>query len=169
MEIVKCEACNKEFSSQEALDMHNSAKHNASSNKESFKISKRTIFLIIGIFIIVMVGYFFISEKFLTGDSISGNAVYSTGDTNSNNIQKITLGFKNNYYPNTITVKVDKSVEITLDSSVRGCYRSFNIPQFGISVYSQNPSDTIKFIPNKKGQFEFKCGMGMGRGTIIVE
>ena len=169
MEIIKCEACNKEFNSQEALGMHNSAKHNILSNDNKYKISRKTLFLVIGIFIVVLVGYFFISGKLLTGDSISGNAVYSTGDTNSDNIQKITLGFTNNYYPNRLPVKAGKPVEITLDSSVRGCYRSFSIPQLGISAYSQNPSDTIQFTPDKKGRFEFICGMGMGRGTIIVE
>ncbi|MBS3137308.1 cupredoxin domain-containing protein [Candidatus Woesearchaeota archaeon] len=172
MEIIKCEACNKEFNSQEALGMHNSAKHNVSSNDESFEISRKTVFFIIGVFVILVValgGYFFISGKLLTENSVSGNAVYSTDDANSNNIQKITLGFNGNYYPNTITVEVGKPVEITLDSSVRGCYRSFNIGGFGVSYRSSDPSDAIKFIPNKKGKFEFKCGMGMGRGTIIVE
>ncbi len=169
MEIIKCEACSKEFNSQDALEMHNSAKHNALSNKESATISRKTVFLVIGLLIVVLVGYSLISGKLSTGDSISGNTVYSAGDTNFDNIQKITLSFKNNYDPNMIIVKAGKPVEITLDSSVKGCYRSFNIPQFGISVYSQNPADTIKFIPDKKGQFEFKCGMGMGRGTIMVE
>ena len=149
--------------------MHNSAKHNISSNDNKYKISRKTVFLVIGIFIVVLVGYFFISGKLSTGNSISGSAIYSTGDTDYNSIQKINLGFKNNYYPNTITVKAGKPVELTLDGSIRGCYRSFNIPELGISAYSQNPLDTIKFTPGKKGQFEFKCEMGMGRGTIIVE
>ena len=169
MEIIKCEACNKEFNSQEALDMHNSAKHNDLSNEGKYEISRKTVFFIIGIFAAVLIGYFFISGKSLTENSISGNAVYSTEDTNSDNSQKITLSFKNNYYPNTITVKAGKSVEITLDSSVRGCYRSFNIRSLGISKYSSSPSDIIKFTPNQKGSFEFACGMGMGQGTIIVE
>ena len=168
MEIIRCEACDKEFNSQEALDMHNSAKHNTLSNEEYFKISRKTIFMSIGICVVVLIGYVFISGKLLTGNAILGDAVYPTGDA-AGGIQKITIGFNGNYYPNTITVEAGKQVEITLDSSVRGCYRSFNIKELGVSYSSSGPSDTIRFTPNQKGSFEFVCGMGMGRGTITVE
>ena len=84
--------------------------------------------------------------------------------------QEITLSMKNyNYYPNTITVKANQPVEITLDNSVGGCYRSFNIPQLGVDKYSQNQGDKIAFTPTEKGTFQFKCSMGMARGTLIVE
>ena len=91
-----------------------------------------------------------------------------TASASENSVQEITLSFKYNYYPNTITVGAGKPVEITLDSSVRGCYRSFNIRELGVSYRSSGPSDKIKFTPNQKGSFEFACGMRMGRGTIIV-
>lgn len=159
-ERIRCEICNREFKDGEGLAMHNSAKHNillGNAKKEKSKISKKTIFLIISILAVVIVGYFFISGKSLTGD------------VTSQDIQKITLGFKGNYYPNTIKVKVNQPVEITLDNSVGGCFRSFNIKELGVNYYSKNPTDTIKFIPDKKGQFKFACGMNMGTGTIIVE
>ena len=41
METIKCEECNKEFDSQEALDMHNSAKHKIPIKKEKFRIKKK--------------------------------------------------------------------------------------------------------------------------------
>ncbi len=157
-EKTRCEICNREF--KDGLAMHNSAKHNIpldNAKEEKSKISKKTIFLIISILAVVIVGYFFISGKGLTGDATSQDT------------QKITIGFKENYYPNTIKVKVNQPVEITLDNSVRGCFRSFNIKELGVNYYSKNPTDTIKFIPDKKGQFKFACGMNMGTGTIIVE
>ncbi|MEK6896794.1 MAG: cupredoxin domain-containing protein [Nanoarchaeota archaeon] len=84
--------------------------------------------------------------------------------------QKVTLGMKNfNYYPDTIRVKANQPVEITLDKGVTGCFRSFTIPAFGVSKLSKNPSDTIVFTPTNKGNFRFACGMGMGYGTLIVE
>ena len=89
-------------------------------------------------------------------------------NASSDGIQKIIIGFKGNYEPNTLTVKAGKPVEIILDSSVRGCYRSFNIPDLGVSYYSSGPSDTIKFTPENKGKFRFACGMNMGYGSIIV-
>ena len=93
MEIIKCEACNKEFNSQEALDMHNSAKHpkeekskiikceacnkefnsqealdmhNSAKHpkEEVYKMSRKTILWIVGILaLIVLAGYFFINDQ----------------------------------------------------------------------------------------------------------
>lgn len=155
-EKARCETCDRNFPNEDALTMHNNAKHQ---REEKPKRSNKKIF--IGIFIITILlisGYFFISGKSLTGNAIDSN------------IQKITLSFRDyNYYPNTIHVKQGVPVEITLDSSISGCYRSFNIPVFGVSQYSSSPSDIIKFTPNQKGTFQFRCSMGMGRGTIIVE
>jgi plastocyanin domain-containing protein len=92
-----------------------------------------------------------------------------TGNVTSENVQKITLSFKNyNYYPNTISVEAGKPVEITLDNSIRGCFRSFNIRDLGVSYSSSSPSDVIKFTPTKKGAFQFTCSMRMGYGTINV-
>ncbi len=163
---IKCEACNREFGDSEALATHNSAKHNIPLNsagqEESKGSSKKTWFWIIGIAVVFILGYFFMSGS-LTGSAVSGNSGASE------DVQKITLSFKNNYYPNEITVEAGKPVEITLDNSVRGCYRSFNIKDLGVSQRSSDPSDKIIFTPTKKGSFEFACGMRMGRGTIIVK
>jgi plastocyanin domain-containing protein len=83
--------------------------------------------------------------------------------------QKVVLGIKNyNYYPNTVTVNVNQPVEISLDSSVRGCYRNFNIRELGISQTLRTPEDKLTFTPTKKGTYTFACGMGMGTGTLIV-
>lgn len=115
------------------------------------------VLITIIIIAIIIGGIFFFKQ--ITGNSISNG-----------NVQKITISMKNyNYYPTTITVKEGMPVEITLDNSVGGCYRSFNSPALGVSQYSNSPSQKITFTPNKKGTFEFACSMRMGRGTIIVE
>ena len=164
-ERTKCEICNRDFPSQDALAMHNSAKHPII--QEQKKSHKKTIFIIIIISALLMGGVFLFNNK-----SINGNIINDNKDDPQiqGEVQRITLSFKNyNYYPNTITVKQGIPVEITLDSSIRGCYRSFNIQSLGVSKHSSNPSDTITFNPDKKGSFEFACSMRMGRGTIIVE
>lgn len=120
-----------------------------------------TIFVIIAIILIVGGIWIFSSKGSTTGD------VVSSGDSDA---QRITLGIKNhNYYPNTITVKSGSPVEITLDSSVVGCFRSFNIKELGVSHYSTTPSDKVIFTPQQKGTYRFACSMGMGYGTIIIE
>ncbi|MBS3084313.1 cupredoxin domain-containing protein [Candidatus Pacearchaeota archaeon] len=102
------------------------------------------------------------------GPDTSGNAV--DGNTNSGDIQKVTLGMKNgNYYPNTVTVKVNQPVRIYLDKSVSGCYRSFTIRDFGIAKNLPTPNDYVEFTPIKTGSFRFACSMGMGTGTLVVE
>lgn len=94
----------------------------------------------------------------------------NSGSSPSGEIQKITLSWKNyNYYPNTITVKANQPVSITLDSSISGCYRDFVIKDLGVRKRSRNPSDTIDFTPTKKGTFTFACSMYMGYGKIVVE
>lgn len=124
---------------------------------------KNTELLIMAVIGIVLVGgliYFF-----------SPSAQIETPENvNSGEVQKITLSFKDaNYYPQTVEVKEGLPVEITLDNSVQGCYRTFVIKDFGVQKFSRNPEDTITFTPMKKGTFIFACGMGMGTGTLVVE
>jgi P-type Cu+ transporter len=121
---------------------------------------KNTTIFAIFVILLLGVGIFFFTEK-----GSSAEVQSQKGD-----VQKITLGMQNyNYYPNTINVKEGQPVEITLDSSVKGCYRSFTIRDLGVVKYSKTEQDTIKFTPNKKGTFRFACSMGMGYGTIVVQ
>ena len=88
----------------------------------------------------------------------------------SGDVQKIVLSYKNgNYYPQEIRVKAGKPVQISLDSSVSGCYRSFTIRQLGVAKYLKTPSDSVTFTPTKSGIYTFACSMGMGTGKLIVE
>ena len=113
----------------------------------------------------------FLSDSNVVVQQINGtNAAENIAQGSKGDVQKIILGMKNyNYYPDTITVKSGKPVSISLDSSVSGCLRSFSIRDFGVSKYARTPSETIDFVPTKKGTFGFSCSMGMGFGKIIVE
>lgn len=123
---------------------------------------KNWMYILIIIVLVGVVGNFVIS-----GDNkVTGNSVNEI----TGNPQKVNIGMKNyNYYPDTIRVKANQPVEITLDDSVYGCFRAFTIRDLGVSKYTQNPSDKIIFTPTEKGTFRFSCSMGMGVGTIIVE
>ena len=123
---------------------------------------KSTTYVIIILAMVFIGGYFILTNSETGANSVSG--------ASDGNVQKVVIGMKNsNYYPNTIKVKVNKPVSISLDNSVGGCYRSFTIREFGIAKYLKTPQDTIEFTPNKKGTFRFACSMGMGTGTLIVE
>jgi len=152
-----CDICDRNFKDEFGLAAHNSSKHKngtVQTKKKSY-----TLWFSFGLAVVVVLFIYFVYFQ------NSGNA-----NLLSNNVQKVVISMQNyNYYPNTITVKVGQPVEITLDNSVGGCYRNFNIPQFGVSQYSASSSDKITFTPTEKGTFQFRCGMGMGKGAITVE
>lgn len=126
-------------------------------------MEKTTIYGI-GIFLLIVIGGYF-----LLGSSGNGNEnVVDSG--NSGDFQKVTIGMKNyNYYPNIINVEAGKTVRLSLDSSVSGCFRDFTIRELGIRKYLRTPSDYVEFTPTKPGTYRFACSMGMGTGTLIVE
>ena len=68
MEIIKCEACNKEFNSQEALDMHNSAKHGIPPKKGKFKMKKKYKILAVVIILSVLLIYIAYKKQVSPGD-----------------------------------------------------------------------------------------------------
>ena len=126
-------------------------------------MEKSTIYGI-GIFLLIVIGgYFLIGSS----ENINENVVDSG---NSGDFQKVTIGMKNyNYYPNIINVEAGKTVRLSLDSSVSGCFRDFTIRELGIRKYLRTPSDYVEFTPTKPGTYRFACSMGMGTGTLIVE
>lgn len=127
------------------------------------KIKKSTLYAI-GILIILVLAAFALS-KIPSEKNTNQNPPVQNGE-----VQKVIIGVQNlNYYPNTIRVKANQPVEISLDESVSGCLRSFTIREFGINEYLATPEDKITFTPTKKGTFRFACSMGMGTGTLIVE
>jgi plastocyanin domain-containing protein len=122
--------------------------------------SKKSIRIILGtLFVIFAFGLGF-NYIFIKQDNLPS----------SENIQRVALSIQDhNYYPNTIKVKAGIPVEITLDSSIQGCFRNFNIEKLGISEYSSDPSEIIKFTRTQKGTFGFACGMRMAYGYLTVE
>ena len=133
---------------------------------------KNTTILILGFIIIIAIGGFVFAnlENNQTGNTVNNAVSGNVAETNNGNMQKITLSMKNgNYYPNTIRAKMGIPVSLTLDKSISGCYREFVVPDLGIDEVSSSPSDKIQFTPKEKGTFKFRCGMGMGTGTLIVE
>ncbi len=90
-----------------------------------------------------------------TGTPVDGEVLLSWG--------------KFNYAPDVINAKVGVPLRIKADlARITGCYKSFLIPELGVSGYFSPEHDTIEFTPQKAGTFTFTCSMGMGRGTLIV-
>ncbi len=135
------------------------------------KEKSNTITWIVSIIIIVIFFLFLRSILFPSDQQ-------TTSNTNSNlepipivnGVQEVTLGFgKFNYNPSTIVVKKGIPVKITADlTRLTGCFRSLEIPAFGISTLFSKSNDNIQFTPDKIGTYPFSCAMGMGKGVIKV-
>ncbi len=90
-------------------------------------------------------------------------------DTADIQVRHLSWG-KLNYYPETLTVKANKKVQIVGDTTrLQGCFRTIVIPKFNINGQFTEEKNNIEFTPTEKGSFGFGCAMGMGKGTLIVE
>ena len=128
---------------------------------------KNTTLLGVIVAIVLIIGGF----MFVNGKAVTGSVIAEEPQALAGEIQSVTLGMRDFvYYPQEIRVKAGQEVEVTLDSSVKGCGRSFAIRDLGVSGYARTPNDKITFTPNKKGTFMATCSMGMvGPTKFIVE
>lgn len=126
----------------------------------------------IAVIVIIIIGIFFLKSIFFS----SGSQTISNTNSNLqsvqlvNGVQEVTLSWgKFTYNPDTIIVKEGIPVRITGDLvRLTGCFRSLEIPAFGVSKLFTASSDTVEFTPDKIGTFPFSCFMGMGKGVIKV-
>jgi len=126
---------------------------------------KKSTLEFLALAIILLAGGYFMLGSSSSQGSVTGNVIAAGGQ-----VQEVVLGMKDyNYYPDTVTVEAGKTVRISLDESVYGCFRDFTIREFGIQEYLVTPEDVVEFVPEKKGTYTFACSMGMGTGRLIVE
>ncbi len=85
-------------------------------------------------------------------------------------IQEIKVVVKGGYSPDTIVVKKGIPVRLyfyrdeTADCSDTIVFGDFKIRK-ALPAFK---TTTVEFTPEKKGEYEFTCGMGMMRGKLIV-
>jgi len=120
----------------------------------------KLIVTVSGILLIVLVNwYFFFSKRRKTEASIK-----------EGEIQEVRIMVKGGYDPDVIVVKKGIPVRLnfyrneTADCSDTIVFGDFNIrkplPAFRTT--------SIEILPEKEGEYEFTCGMGMLRGKLIV-
>ena len=89
----------------------------------------------------------------------------------SQGFQEALITVKGGYNPDVIVVKQNKPVRLNfLRQETDDCSERVLFPDF-VKTAILTPFQTIpvEFTPDKKGEFEFTCGMGMIRGKLIVE
>jgi plastocyanin domain-containing protein len=86
-------------------------------------------------------------------------------------VQELRVRVDGGYDPAKLRVQKGRGVRIIFDRQERaGCSEEVVMPEFGIKRFLPAFQETVvEFTPTTAGSFEFTCGMGMLRGTIIVE
>jgi plastocyanin domain-containing protein len=114
---------------------------------------------LLGLGAIVWVNWYF----FVAGRAPVVAAVGSSG------LQRIPVEVHGGYAPSVIRVRAGVPVQLDFHrDETNPCTEEVVLPAFGIRTYlPAHQTTAVRFTPGP-GTFEFACGMGMVRGTIIA-
>ncbi len=120
----------------------------------------KLIVAISGVLLIILVNWYFLFSKRKTYEAESEEA----------GVQEVKIVVKGGYSPDVIVVKKGIPVRLnfyrdeTADCSDTIVFGDFNIrkplPAF--------KTIAVEFTPEKEGEYQFTCGMGMMRGKLVV-
>jgi plastocyanin domain-containing protein len=101
---------------------------------------------------------------------VAGRGTAVTASVSSGGMQRILVEVKGGYAPAVIRVRAGAPVRLDFHrDETNPCTEEVVIPDFGIRTYLPAHRTTpVSFTP-AAGTYEFTCGMGMVRGTIIAE
>jgi plastocyanin domain-containing protein len=93
-----------------------------------------------------------------------------TAGTNRAGAQRIRIEVKGGYAPAVIRVRAGSPVRLEFHrDETNPCTEEVVLPDFGIRTFlPAHQTTAVSFTP-AAGKYEFACGMGMVRGTIIAE
>ena len=89
----------------------------------------------------------------------------------SGGYQEVMILVKGGYTPDVIVVEKGKPVRLNfVRTESASCSEMVLIPDFNKSAkLPEGETVPVEFVPEKAGEFEFQCQMGMLRGKLIVE
>ncbi|UOQ50731.1 cupredoxin domain-containing protein [Hymenobacter cellulosivorans] len=107
-----------------------------------------------------VIWYFFFSTRHIT-TAVSG----------SGGIQAVAITVKGGYSPDVIEVEWGQPVQLSFyRAEDNSCSEELLIPDF--SIRRELPAfqtTLVELLPQQAGRFEFTCGMGMLRGSLVVK
>ncbi len=86
-------------------------------------------------------------------------------------VQEVLITVQGGYSPDVIVVEAGKPVRLSFHrKETASCSEQVLFPDFGKQA-TLTPFKTVslEFTPEKPGEYGFQCGMGMLRGTMIVQ
>ena len=108
---------------------------------------------------VLVVWYFFFSARQTAAVSSSGG------------VQEVAVTVKGGYSPAVIEVERGKPVQLSFyRDEENSCSEELLMPDF--SVRRDLPAfktTLVELLPQQAGTFEFTCGMGMLRGSLVVK
>lgn len=116
---------------------------------------------LVGLGLISFVVWFFWFSK-RKGQAV---ALTSTG------VQEALIVVKGGYTPDVLVVKAGKPVRLKFNrQETASCSEMVLFPDFDRSAHlPTGETVTVEFTPQKPGEYEFQCQMGMFRGRLLVE
>ena len=86
-------------------------------------------------------------------------------------IQEVLIKVKGGYDPDVIVVEAGKPVRLNfLREETAACSEQVVFPDFSKqATLTPHKTVPVEFTPEKPGTYGFQCGMGMLRGTVVVE
>ena len=93
-----------------------------------------------------------------------------TAGVTSSGYQEATIAVKGAYTPDVIVVQHGEPVRLTfVRQETAACSEKVIFPDFNRTAeLPEGELVPIEFVPQEAGEFEFTCGMGMLRGTLVV-
>ena len=101
---------------------------------------------------------------------VAGRGTAVAASVGADGVQRILVEVKGGYAPAVIRVRAGAPVRLDFHrDETNPCTEEVVIPDFGIRTFLPAHRTTpVSFTP-APGTYEFTCGMGMVRGTIIAE
>lgn len=86
-------------------------------------------------------------------------------------IPEVVITVDGGYAPNTVRARAGQPLRLVFDrQDDSSCSEEVVIPAFGIRTYLPTGQRTaIEVTPTEAGRIPFTCGMGMLKGTILVD
>lgn len=150
MTDFRCEECDKEFGSKDALDMHNRSKHQESykepffSKKRKKKIRNYAILLIL---VLLVGGYIYlrsVSLKSAPSMEIEPSEYNFGSVSQAKGTVTATMTIKNNGVSDLVLKNMDSSCGCTSASVI---YKGVEGPKFSMAMHGTNPKDWKQVIP----------------------